>query len=426
MNRIILIGNGFDLAHALKTGYKDFMDCYWKDHLKRMHGRPSFEGEFFKVTANPSIMTHEMNSYREFEEFIDNKNRGYAQKQIKLEFKNKFFGHISKMFSLRNWVDIENEYYRFMKHIHRRHYNLDIRQEQSEALKAELEKLNKDLSEVKNKLVDYLKNIQDNKITDDIVNREIQELLFEPFDPRDISNGGQRDFSEFIKSRYNAIKEGTSALMRKHYKNPHFISFSEIEDYLNQKDMNILRHESNVRSKSTVPLSFALPENTMIVNFNYTTTASYYTKGFAVKLNHIHGELDNPENPIIFGYGDEMDEHYKEIAAMNDNEYLQNIKSIRYLETDKYRRLLTFIDTAPYQIYIMGHSCGNSDRTLLNTLFEHKNCVSIKPFYYKKADGTDDYIDIVQNISRNFKNPTLMRDRVVNKTYCEPLPQNNS
>ena len=76
-----------------------------------------------------------------------------------------------------------------------------------------------------------------------------------------------------------------------------------------------------------------------------------------------------------------------------------------------------------YQIYIMGHSCGNSDRTLLNTLFEHKNCVSIKPYYYQKTDGTDNYMEIVQNICRNFTDMKLMRDRVVNKTFCKPLPQ---
>ena len=71
----------------------------------------------------------------------------------------------------------------------------------------------------------------------------------------------------------------------------------------------------------------------------------------------------------------------------------------------------------------MGHSCGNSDRTLLNTLFEHKNCISIKPFYYQKANGSDNYLEIVQNISRNFTNMKLMRDRVVNKEFCKPLPQ---
>ena len=31
MNRIILIGNGFDLAHGLKTSYAHFIDWYWKE-----------------------------------------------------------------------------------------------------------------------------------------------------------------------------------------------------------------------------------------------------------------------------------------------------------------------------------------------------------------------------------------------------------
>lgn len=31
MNRIILIGNGFDLAHGLPTGYVDFINHYWDD-----------------------------------------------------------------------------------------------------------------------------------------------------------------------------------------------------------------------------------------------------------------------------------------------------------------------------------------------------------------------------------------------------------
>ena len=167
---------------------------------------------------------------------------------------------------------------------------------------------------------------------------------------------------------------------------------------------------------------FLLPSEVLFLNFNYTKTADLYiSKSSDFKINHIHGELDNDKNPIIFGYGDEMDEDYKMISNLNDNSYLKNIKSIRYLETDNYRRLLQFIDSAPYQIYIMGHSCGNSDRTLLNTLFEHKNCVSIKPFYYQKDDGSDNYIELIQNISRNFNDMRLMRDRVVNKSYCQPL-----
>ena len=39
MNRIVLIGNGFDLAHGLKTSYKNFIDWYWNDWGdKLLHG----------------------------------------------------------------------------------------------------------------------------------------------------------------------------------------------------------------------------------------------------------------------------------------------------------------------------------------------------------------------------------------------------
>ncbi len=72
----------------------------------------------------------------------------------------------------------------------------------------------------------------------------------------------------------------------------------------------------------------------------------------------------------------------------------------------------------------MGHSCGLSDRTLLNTIFEHKNCRSIKIFFHKKEDGTDNYTDIIQNISRHFNDKKLMRAKVVNKSLCSPFPQN--
>lgn len=100
---------------------------------------------------------------------------------------------------------------------------------------------------------------------------------------------------------------------------------------------------------------------------------------------------------------------------------LRNIKSIRYLETEKYREVLKFIGSSPYQICILGRSCGTSDRTLLNTLFEHRNCVSIKPYYHQK-EGNDNYLDIIENISRNFTGMKLMRDLVVNKTFCSPHP----
>ena len=36
-------------------------------------------------------------------------------------------------------------------------------------------------------------------------------------------------------------------------------------------------------------------------------------------------------------------------------------------------------------------------------------------------EGKDNYLELVMNISRNFTDMKLMRDRVVNKKYCEAL-----
>lgn len=190
-------------------------------------------------------------------------------------------------------------------------------------------------------------------------------------------------------------------------------------------DVSIHRVEQYVQTSDTAyypefPALFMLPDQILFVNFNYTNTVDFYLRSNVSYQIHIHGDLENPQN-IIFGYGDEMDDNFHLLQKLNDNECLRKIKSIKYLESDNYRNILRFIDSAPYQIYIMGHSCGNSDRTLLNTLFEHKNCISIKPYYYKKPDGTDNYLDIIQNMSRNFTDMKLMRDSVVNKKYCEKM-----
>src|SRR5690606_28016315 len=169
-----------------------------------------------------------------------------------------------------------------------------------------------------------------------------------------------------------------------------------------------------------------IPEEILFLNFNYTFTEKLYwdyfkfnpsipEKDIKLRTIHIHGTTDKYDrNDIIFGFGDEIDEDYKSIENLNENIYLENIKSIKYLETDNYKQLLEFLNADNYQIFIFGHSCGISDRTLLNTLFEHKNCSSIKPFYYQTENGTDNYSDIVRNISRNFSSKASMRDKVVN------------
>ena len=368
MNRIILIGNGFDLAHKLPTKYEDFINWYWDKWLEKLnYSQNKIEKDILctfecKDNGVSTWMYHfHFNSVfipksgKDFIKYIKSNPNLYS-----LEF-TPFMKRICMSIEAKGWVDIENEYYKSLLSI-----------VQSENADNAAKKLNDELDYIKSLLAEYLTTVQKD-ITPAIVNTDIKQKIFEPFRPNDISVEGRKKF---------------------------------YQDFL------------------MTNMKITYPATITILNFNYTSTADIYAEGIDnCKVNHIHGHLDNYQS-IIFGYGDEFDRDYKSLLDLNDNEFLRNIKSIRYLEYDYYRKLLSYIGMGPYQIYIMGHSCGNSDRTLLNTLFEHGNCISIKPFYYKKNDNSDNYIEIVQNISRNFTNREKMRDRIVNKTYCETLPQN--
>ena len=133
----------------------------------------------------------------------------------------------------------------------------------------------------------------------------------------------------------------------------------------------------------------------------------------------------NPSNPIVFGYGDEMDPHYEKIENLNNNEFLRNIKSFGYSRTDNYQRVLRFIEGKynPFTVKILGHSCGLSDRILLNTIFEHPNCKAIKIYYYQKSETENDYFEKTQEISRHFKASGKgdMRTKIVPFSQSVPL-----
>ena len=41
MNRLVIIGNGFDMAHGLKTSYMDFINWYWERRIDAFAGNIS-------------------------------------------------------------------------------------------------------------------------------------------------------------------------------------------------------------------------------------------------------------------------------------------------------------------------------------------------------------------------------------------------
>ena len=407
MNRIVLIGNGFDIAHGLKTKYADFINWYWEEWGKRLQSSHKAVEEdrlcSFKVHDNHCDWFHTLHSRYQIITILDHPDAleivEIAKNNPELcdfSFKSPFFQKICYEVETKNWVDIEDVFYTFLK--------------SSEDPK----QINDDLDFLKDKLIEYLKSLPEFT-----ANPIIQRQILAPISKEEIAIESMDVWKETMKirmeykpSKWDHLIEGYTL----NRDNPHY-SFQSVEYFKNTYGLDIVNGEVD---ESVCP-TFRLPNNIMILNFNYTNTGDVslpHVDKFSE--NHIHGTVSKPES-VIFGYGDERDDEYEKLMRKNNNEYLRQIKSFRYLDASNYRRMLGFIESGPYQLCIMGHSCGISDRTLLSTLFGHQNCVSIKPYYHLKEDGTDNYQDLVCCIARNFSDPRLMRDRVVGKERCEPL-----
>ena len=412
MNRLVLIGNGFDLAHGLKTKYADFIDWYWREwgNLLQMSHNSEEEDSLcsFKLQDYHYDWFNTLRFKYQIITILDNPDALEIVEIAKntpelcdFSLKSPMFQKICNEID-KPWFSVEDIYYAFLK------------------ASDDPKLINDDLEFIKEKLIEYLNSLENPSI-----NPIIQKQILSPISKEEIAIESKSQWDKMMKERLEYEDLEWKNLIDGYYTDYGSIRAAEssIEHFKSEFATDIRSGTFNNIMESLCP-AFRLPDNIMLLDFNYTnTTNSYIPKADKFTVNHIHGNLSNTES-VIFGYGDERDNEYEKLMKKNNNEYLRHIKSFRYLDASNYRRMLAFIESAPYQLCIMGHSCGLSDRTLLATLFEHKNCVSIKPYYYKKDDGTDNYRELVQNIARNFKDPSLMRDRVVGKERCEVLGVN--
>ena len=334
MNRIIVIGNGFDLAHGLRTSYSNFIDWVkykiiknpdeYFEHISLSEMNPCFGTDTPKAS---SFFQRYYKGTKNLDEFIRECNK------CKFVYRNNFLEHLINTLNLKNWVDIEEEYFKEL--------NICFQDYKKDENIDPIKKLNQDFAQIKDDLEEYLCGENGKNVT--------------------------------INEKLNSITK-----------------------------------------------KFDLNDNILFLNFNYTSYVKYYAQ-HNMQIIHIHGELKNEKNPIIFGYGNEDNDIYKEINKKNCDDFFKNIKSFKYLDFSNYEKLKDFVNSAKYQIYIWGHSCGNSDGTLLKELFEDDNCVSIKPFYYKYKNGSDNFNDIKMNIFRHFSNDRTFRNKFINKESCEEL-----
>lgn len=352
MRHLYIIGNGFDLAHGLKTSYRDFILWYLGKKVFEIFNHPGMNKEFndnlisykWKIYSAEPVM-EKSPEIKSAQEFLDHLTPHIKTKRLTYS-PSPLLEAILKEKEKGGWSDIERDYYKLMVNA--------------------LNPISSPIPEI---------NIKELNKSFDALKKELEAYLTKKILPEIES-----------KTKIPALRD--------------IFLYEKKDDWLSEQ----------------------IEEEQMFLNFNYTNTIEKYQLNQSYKTNYkiinIHGSVNNTNDPIIFGYGDEMEEHFKEIENKDDNEYLRNMKSFGYFQTDNYKSVLEFMNDKEgrknndFKVHVIGHSMGLSDRLLLNTVFEHPNCKSIEIHYSKKMDN---FYDLARNMSRhfNYEMKGAMREKFV-------------
>lgn len=357
-NRLILVGNGFDISHGLNTRFSDFIKSYISESINSLFRDLHFEDELISLKKVPDFGVTKRPEPTTVLNSMDILKKLQSSSKVEIVFKSSLLSRCVNNTIELNWVNIEALYFEDL---------VSANSGKSSSPKVDkIKKLNDELGYLKEKLIQYLRN--ENK--------------------------------KFI-GNFN--------------KSPIIDCFCE---EIFPKEVVTIEMSKNV-----------IPENLYFLSFNYTTTLESYVhecnKKIKSDINYIHGNLGGEKGNPIIGFGDEFDKRYLEFEDQQNNELFKHIKSFEYLQTDNYYNLLRFVDSGLFQVHIYGHSCGITDRTMLNHIFEHVNCKSIKIFYHKKDDGSDDFTEKTFEISRHFKIKGDMREKIIPYKFSKPMPQLN-
>ncbi|SDE52418.1 AbiH family protein [Cellulophaga baltica] len=305
MNKLIIIGNGFDLAHGLPTSYKHFIDKFWEnlrlnykeDHIKELVYVN--ENNFNYLDESINNFSNILSSLQEYSDKNNYKfdNGNYTCKSysstgnIIFEFRNNFFKKINKK-SIINWVDIENEYYQELK--------IKSKIKKADSIENDNNKEHSNSIKILNDEFEQIRSLFENYLMEHVT----KKFYFDK-DPSKANS-----LLNFIKEEPKRYSESNS----------HKSCLDEFpkEDELELKEFDNKFYEAYNHREVKKFIEDNKCHN-IFLNFNYTHSIDQYCNiiksscsirdenYFPTKMIQIHGRLNDRNNQMNFGFGDEMD-----------------------------------------------------------------------------------------------------------------------
>ncbi len=411
---MLIIGNGFDLAHKLPTSYKDFLQ--FVEEANNYCHNFSFK--------NPNIMEKYKKEKKYFDFFIDVKKQDLEKGTNKFKFIDKiyelskdnlwFYYFVKKskennLYLKENWIDFESEISRIVKF---------------------LDKL----------------NIEKNSFL--LTNND----LFREEEPFFKIDGNQKtilseSFELFFRTNFNYPSPLNATTYKFKVKDFELFKTTLIDD-LNKLirclEIYLSFYINSLDTGVRIPEIIDLAKNNMdyILSFNYTDTFERFYDSIRnnkddkdLFYDYIHGKAslknDVDTCPLVLGIDEYLDDtekniniefiqykkYFQRIYKKTGCEYISLLEDLKELndfankkEQEKNNTLIestTKKEVIPLNIYIFGHSLDITDKDVLYKLIMHGNTKTT--IYYHDDDS---YKKQIANLVR-----VLSQDVLIDSVY---------
>lgn len=385
--KILLIGNGFDLAHGLPTSYSFFLD--FCDKVEKIFTRQQMmsDTEYKRKFLDDWNIDNSIKN-KLLEWF---KKSPTNQDELLIELNDNIRDNIWINYFLnirytlgKNWIDFESEISNIIQAFECIRDNIERRERIQQGEGSKVIKL-----EVVKDFVDISKEIEG-----------LKELDLE-------------DMYTNLKLFDVYIKKMTVDLDR-------LIRALEIyiSEFINK--IEVLQKNDDIKDIN--------PD--CVLSFNYSNTYErIYGQSNKIEYDYIHGKADITNNVNTCNLVLGIDEYLEECDRDNKLEFLPFKKFYQRIYKSTDSSYMEWVDEirqnseCPYELYIFGHSLDKTDKDVLELLICNDN-VQTKIYYHRKSnDDKKELGKLIRNLVRVIGAKELIRRTGGSHKTIEFIPQ---
>lgn len=370
-NKILIIGNGFDLYHKLPTRYKDFLFFakHWKEFKEEYDKQDASAdnniGEMIKVRLGDGneLISETLLDFATHASLYSREHIAYLDKHL---LDNVWLTYFEKITSSgQNWVDFEAE-------IERALVQVDMYYHQ------------------------FLPNISN--YVPMIKMPELMRMVIFTFSEK-LEKAGN-GYKNLAKSIFRSSQDADPEKLHPHKALLLSFMINELEalnkclNYYLLEFVSVINcgvYSEQIRALGIIHL----------LNFNYTYTyATVYGKRNLLQHHSIHGEAK--EENLVLGIPDES---FKDsIDYVYFHKFFQRIqkKTGNFYKEWLLRPETPTLGDEPVQVFIMGHSLNKVDKGVLKDFFLGQNVETITIFYHSQSGFESQVINLIDMFGRDF------------------------